>query len=134
MYFACENTSVSPTMPRPCSASGEDGGYLKQAGNGNLTFSAPLSGPTAGLALVADRKNTATFTYRGTDSQTSTGTIYLASGTLEFKGTGNAASSTQLNSLVVTGSIAFDGQPAVNVHYDQSLNVQVPPSQQRLSR
>ena len=94
--------------------------------------SAPrASGPTAGLAIIASRNNDATFTYRGTSNQTSTGTIYLKSGTLDFRGT---SGTTKLDSLVVTGNISFSGQAPVDIRYTESLNGSVSPGNLRLSR
>lgn len=130
MYFACKTTST-PVQVRPCASGGEDGGSLQQAGNGEFKFSAPSSGDTAGLALVADRKNTSTFSYRGTSNQTSTGSIYLKSGTLDFRGT---SGTTKLDSLVVTGSISFSGQAPVVINYTESVNVPTPAVNMRLTQ
>ena len=126
MYFTC-GTAAAPTE---C-AVGQDGGYIKQAGNGDFKFTAPTSGPTAGLAIIASRNNDATFTYRGTATETSTGTIYIKSGTLDFRGT---SGSTKLDSLVVTGNITFSGQAPVDIRYTENLNAAVAPTNLRLTR
>ena len=126
MYFTC-GTAAAPTE---CTV-GQDGGYIKQAGNGNFKFTAPTSGPTAGLAIIASRNNDATFTYRGTATETSTGTIYIKSGTLDFRGT---SGTTKLDSLVVTGNITFSGQAPVDIRYTENLNASVSPTNLRLTR
>jgi hypothetical protein len=126
MYFTCG----TPAAPTEC-AVGQAGGYVKQAGNGDFKFTAPTSGPTAGLAIIASRENTATFTYRGTDTQTSTGTIYIKSGTFDFRGT---SGTTKLDSLVVTGNITFSGQAPVDIRYSENLNAAVAPTNLRLTR
>ncbi|WP_091784465.1 hypothetical protein [Pedococcus dokdonensis] len=130
MYFTCK-TTTSPITIRPCSSGGEDGGNMQQAGNGDFIFSAPTTGDTAGLALVADRNNTATSSYRGSATGQSTGTIYLKSGTLDFRGT---AGTTSLDSLVITGNMTFSGQAPVIITYTESKNVPIPATNNRLTR
>lgn len=62
LYFTCG----SPTVPRTCNT-GESGGDLLFTGQGTLAITAPTTRPrpTKGLSIVADRNNTATFSFRG---------------------------------------------------------------------
>ena len=115
LYFICG----TPTAPRAC-ATGESGASLSMGGNDALTITAPTVGATMGLSMVADRNNTATFTFHGNGTQTNTGTIYLASGTVQDNGNGSNA----FDSLVVIGDLTFSGNPAtLSSTYTQPANV-----------
>jgi Flp pilus assembly protein TadG len=119
LYFLCG----TPALPRPCLAPGL-GGSLLMTGNAILTITAPSAGQAnAGLAIVADRNNTATFSFRGNGAQTNSGTIYAASGTLDIRGNGAA---NNLNSLVVVKDFSFSGSnAALTSAYAQSANVAI---------
>ena len=83
-----------------------------------------------GLAVVADRNNTATLAYGG-NGTTSTGTIYAARGTLQYNGNGALGT----NSLIVVNDFSFAGSPSAFVSsYTQDKNVTVPPSSMHLSQ
>ncbi len=130
MYFVCG----TPSAPRRC-AEGEDGGEITSAGNAALTISAPLTSPwtgmPAGFALVADKNNSSTFSFRGNGAAGSTGTIYALSGTLNYRG--NGAGDT-LDSLVVVGDIDFSGTPSTfKLKYNAANNASLPPAPSRLT-
>ena len=115
LYFICG----TPTAPRAC-ATGESGASLSMGGNDALTITAPTTGASMGLSMVADRNNTATFAFHGNGTQTNTGTIYLPGGTLQANGNGSNA----FDSLVVIGDLAFNGNPAtLSSTYTQPANV-----------
>jgi Putative Flp pilus-assembly TadE/G-like len=123
MYFGCQNGSTSTPSLRTC-APGEKGGDLLLTGQASLAITAPTSGLTAGLAMVADRNNTATFGWRGNGAAQSTGTIYFKSGTLDYRGNGAGAA---MDSLVVVGDLQFSGAPSgFNLVYNESSNVELP--------
>lgn len=127
LYFICG----TPALPRACNA-GESGGDLLFTGQGTLAITAPTTGPTQGLAIVADRNNTATFSFRGNGAQNNTGTIYAKSGTLNYRGNGAGYA---LDSLMVVGNIDFSGNPsAFQSSYTQSANVAIASSDMHLSQ
>jgi len=126
LYFLCGTT----TSPRACNV-GESGGDLLFTGQGTLAITAPTSGATQGLSIVADRNNTATFSFRGNGAQSNSGTIYAKSGTLNYRGNGAGYS---MDSLLVVGNIDFSGNPsAFQSNYTQQANVAIPSSGMHLS-
>jgi hypothetical protein len=131
LYFTCQSAGTNMPSPRPCDA-GEGGGDLQMTGQSVLDISAPLTGPTAGLAVAADRNNTSSFDWRGNGLLQTTGTIYLKSGTLNYRGNGAGLA---LDSLIVVGDLSFDGNPsAFTSVYTVAKNVQLPPGALYLSR
>lgn len=128
LYFVCGTYSA----PLPCS-SGQQGGSLAFTGNNTLTITAPDAGEAnAGLAIVSDRNNTATISFKGTAGTSNTGTIYAKSGTLDLRGGVDVAIS---NSLVVVGDVTASGSVGVfNSTYTLDKNVTVPPSNMHLSK
>lgn len=128
LYFTCGSTSV----PSPCAAPGQDGGWLDAAGNGNINIVAPTSGPTAGLAIAYDRLNTRELQLSGNGSGTVSGTIYGLSATMRYDGNGCARTH---QSLIIVGDLEFNGNPAcLRSNYALSANVYVPPNGLHLSR
>jgi Flp pilus assembly protein TadG len=134
LYFVCG----TPSAPRACHSGGEVGGQLNFTGNGSLTITAPTTGPTAGhpevagLAIVADRNNTGVFDFKGNGANDSSGTIYAASGTLNYRGNGAGRT---LYALVVAKDLTFNGNPAqFNSTYAKGNNVLMPVSGLHLSR
>jgi Flp pilus assembly protein TadG len=122
LYTVCSTLGV----PRACNV-GESGGTITMAGNETLAITAPTSGPDMGVAIVADRNNTATFSLRGT---VSSGAIYLASGTLDFRG--NVGGS--YNSQVVVGDISFNGTVTLTLNDATGAGPPVPPIGLHLSQ
>jgi Flp pilus assembly protein TadG len=128
LYFTCGTT----TAPRECNAPGEDGGWLDAAGNGNLSITAPSSGPFQGLALAYDRLNTSDIQLSGNGTGTLIGTIYAFSANMRYDG--NGCSNTN-QSLIITGDLEFNGSPAcLKSNYVQEKNVYVPPDNLHLSK
>ena len=131
LYFTCG----TPTTPTVC-ASGATGGELLMTGqNTALDIAAPTSGPTKGIAILSDRENKGTFDFRGGGggaTQTeSIGTIYAKSGTLNYRGNTQGLS---LNSLVVVGDLAFNGNPSsFDARYDEDMNAEPPLGSLQLS-
>lgn len=133
LYLLCG----TPAAPAACAA-GQSGGSLQMTGNAVLSITAPTSGPTPGttqgtkgLAIVADRNNTATHTFRGNGTQANSGTIYALSGTLDMRGNG-AVNNT--DSLVVVKDLSFSGSNAAfQSSYTQAANVEIPASNMHLS-
>ncbi len=130
LYFACQGAG-SPPAVRACNV-GESGGSLLMTGQAELDITAPTNGPLAGLAIAADRNNSAVFGWRGNGALQSTGTIYLKSGTLNYRGNGAGRA---LDSLIVVGNISFNGSPSTfESIYTVSKNVKLPPGALHLSR
>ena len=130
-YFGCQDDSSSSPRVRSCSA-GEKGGNLLLTGQASLAITAPVTGPTAGRAMVADRNNSATFGWRGNGVAKSSGTIYLKNGTLDYRGNGAGAA---MDSLVVVGDMEFSGTPSgFNLEYNDASNVDLPAGALNLTR
>jgi len=126
-YFTCADDTG---MPRTCNK-GEAGAGLLMTGNASLTITAPTSGPTQGISIMADRNNTQTFGFRG-NGGASSGTIYAASGTFDYRGNG---SGTALDSLIVVGDLTFSGNNAtLSSSYTQEKNAGLPPAMPYLSK
>lgn len=127
LYFICG----TPTAPRACN-SGESGGGLKFQGSGTLTITAPASGPTAGLSIIADRNNAATFTFHGNTTVANSGTVYLKSATLDYQGTSTTVST---DSLIIVGNLTATGGAGVltSSYTQSSVNVVIPLSYLNLS-
>jgi hypothetical protein len=88
LYFTwAVATGPNRGNPRACNPN-EAGAGLKTVSNGTLSIQAPTTGPTAGLALISDRNNTSTLSYRGNGVTANTGTVYAKSGTLDYRGNG----------------------------------------------
>jgi hypothetical protein len=131
MFFGCQNGPSSNPSLRGC-APGEEGGDLLLTGQASLTITAPTTGSTKGLAIVADRNNTAEFGWRGNGTGQSSGTIYLKSGTLDYRGNGEGAS---MDALVVVGDLEFHGAPSsFSLVYNEHANVELPAGALNLTR
>lgn len=128
------------STPRACNSAGEVGGSLSFNGNGYLNLTAPkaLALPAvlppslgvAGLAIFADRNNTATLAYGG-NGAANTGTIYAARGTLAYNGNGGLGT----DALIVVKDFSFAGSPSAFLSsYTQANNVIVPASSMYLSQ
>jgi hypothetical protein len=131
LYFTCQQSGTTTPAPRACNQ-GENGGDLLMTGQAELDITAPTSGPLAGLAIVADRNNSAEFGWRGNGGLQSTGTIYLKSGTLNYRGNGAGRA---LDSLIVVDSLTFNGNPSAFIStYTVTKNVQLPSGALHLSK
>jgi hypothetical protein len=113
LYFACGGSS-----PTPCSM-GQPAGSLIVT-SGDVTLSAPASGPTQNLLVMYDRNNRADLSLRP-ETVTTTGTIYALGAAMHVGGSGTAT----LRSMVVADALTGDSGAAVNLTYDPAENVTV---------
>lgn len=128
LFFTCGTTSAVT----PCAYPGQAGGWLNASGNGNVTLTAPSSGPYDGLAIAYDRLNISRLLLSGNGSSTYSGTIYALSATMTYDG--NSCSRTN-DSLVIVDDLEFNGNNAcLSLTYDGEKNMPVPPSGLHLSR
>lgn len=128
LYFTC---GASPT-PTPCASGGQSGGSMTYTGQATLSIHAPSTGPTKGLSIVSDRHNTADIELKGNGADSVTGTIYVASGTLGFRGNGTGAS---MDALVVANDVDFRGNPStMSLTYGITSNVELSPGDPALDR
>ena len=128
LYFTCGTTSAVT----PCTPPGQDGGWLDAAGNGNISITAPSSGPTKGLAIAYDRLNTRELNLSGNGTGAIIGTIYAYSSKMRYDG--NGCSQTN-RALIVVDRLEFNGSPAcLKSDYTLNENVYVPPDQLHLSK
>jgi len=128
LYFACSQ------YPLPCT-NGQTGAGIKATGNGAMRVTGITQAQCdadsshnlcqyIGMMLFADRKNTATMTWRGNGTNengalnSSNGTIYLKAGTFDLRGNGYT-----LASQIVTNTFTMEGNPStVTIAYDLSKN------------
>lgn len=125
IYLTCAVPSgANKGNPRVCASAGEVGAGFKTTGNGSLTITAPTAGATKGLAIISDRNNTSTLTYRGNGTTPNTGTVYAKTGTLDYRGNGTGIYD---DSMIVVGDFSFSGtNPLVQVTYTQANNAALP--------
>jgi len=122
-------TCGTPSAPVTCTA-GQQGATFDASGNAILGFSAPTTGPFAGLALAMDRNNAATFRLTGNGASGMKGTIYMPKGTLQMNGNG----CTTIDSLIVVGDLQMNGNPScLNSSYVPGDNVEFPPAKLHLT-
>ena len=93
IYLACAD------YPAPCSG---PGARFSQSASGQFLATPPITGPYQGLALFADRANTAPLTITGSGATTFTGTIYARQAPMELTSGGIAL---QLDSLIVVRTL-----------------------------
>jgi Flp pilus assembly protein TadG len=109
-YFTCAdvaghgNNAVYTT--RACD-SGEPGGAIDAAGQGDLTITGRSYGGHT-FSIIYDRNNTAEVRLVGNGATRITGDIYALSSVFDARGNG----SFDVNSLIVTGAFRFDGSPS----------------------
>jgi hypothetical protein len=121
-YFTCLNDTTLGCNP------GQEGGGINISGNGGYVMEAPLKSTYPdvpeelyGYALVYDRYNTADMRLVGNGASTVSGTIYGVNATLDLRG--NGGSEVPFSSMIVVGSINFDGNNAtLNVVFDSTKN------------
>ena len=128
LYFTCGTTSAVT----PCTPPGQDGGWLDASGNGNISVTAPSSGPTKGLAIAYDRLNTRELNLSGNGTGAIIGTIYAYSSKMRYDGNGCGRTN---RALIVVDRLEFNGSPAcLRSDYTLNENVYVPPDQLHLSK
>ncbi len=127
LYFACSQ------YPLPCNP-GQVGAGIKSTGNGAMSLQGIAASPgctasTAacqyeGMLLFADRNNAATQTWRGNGTNengggaSSSGTMYMKSGTMDLRGNGYT-----ISSQIIANVFTMEGNPStVTIAYDQSKN------------
>jgi hypothetical protein len=93
IYLACAD------YPTPCSGPGAG---FSQTGSGQYLATPPLTGPYQGLAVFADRGNTAPLRFTGSGASSFTGTIYARQAPMELT-SGDVA--VQLDSLIVVRTL-----------------------------
>ena len=93
IYLACAD------YPAPCNG---PGARFSQSASGQFLATPPITGPYQGLALFADRANTAPLTITGSGATTFTGTIYARQAPMELTSGGIAL---QLDSLIVVRTL-----------------------------
>jgi len=93
IYLACAD------YPNPCSG---PGARFSQSSSGQYLATPPITGPYQGLALFADRGNTAPLTFTGSGATTFTGTIYARQAPMELTSGGVVL---QLDSLIVVRTL-----------------------------
>lgn len=125
LFFAC---GTYPT-PEPCDAE-TSWDFDLNSQNTHLNITAPTeesadNGAVPGLAILADRGWEGTMSFQGGGGGgTTTGTIYLAKGTLKY---GGNTQGDALNSSIVVHDISMNGNPAAFViTYLAEQNVSVP--------
>jgi hypothetical protein len=93
IYLACAG------YPTPCSG---PGAAFSQSSSGQFLATPPITGPYQGLALFADRGNTAPLSFTGSGATTFTGTIYARQAPMDLTSGGVAL---QLDSLIVVRTL-----------------------------
>ena len=126
IYMTCG----TPSAVVACT-SGQQGATIDASGNASLGFTAPTSGPLAGLALAMDRNNSSTLRLAGNGASGMKGTIYMPKGTLQMNGNGCAT----IDSLIIVGDLTMNGNPAcLKSGYLPSDNVEFAPGSMQLSQ
>jgi Putative Flp pilus-assembly TadE/G-like len=108
VYLACSG------YPTPCAAAGAP---LSLAMNGQYLATAPTSGEYAGLAIFADRGNTAPLVIANNTGLSLDGALYAAGALLTL----TSSPGLQVDGLLVTGMLLLDGDGPVEVDYDPSV-------------
>jgi hypothetical protein len=110
IYLACAD------YPTPCSGPGAG---FSQTGSGQYLATPPLTGPYQGLAVFADRGNTAPLRFAGSGADTFTGTIYARQGAMELT-SGDVALA--LDSLIVVGTLEVSASAEVLLSFVPANN------------
>lgn len=115
MFFACAG------YPAPCAAGGQAGASFTFTSSGNMdAWTAPVTGPYAGMALFYDRNNTSPINISGTGTSDVDiiGTVYAASAAATFGGP-----DVEMNSMIVVSTLTFNGTSFENeVTYSQNYS------------
>ena len=110
-------SSTSLTLnTTPCSGPGAG---FSQTGSGQYLATPPLTGPYQGLAVFADRGNTAPLRFAGSGVDTFTGTIYARQGAMELT-SGDVALA--LDSLIVVGTLEVSASAEVLLSFVPANN------------
>lgn len=109
IYLACSS------YPTPC-VSGGSGGNIDVGGNGTINITSPTYGVYQGLTVFSDRNNTGLIKFFGSGTLNTTGSMYAASGPMQFGGGGVIA----VNSRIVGNAVTFSS--ASTVTFNQTQN------------
>jgi hypothetical protein len=109
LYLTCDNNSQAQAC-----ASGQKGSSLSISGSAIYQVSAPTSGPYAGVAVFADRKNAATLSLGGNGADSWTGSIYAAAGALALSGN---SGTTKLNAVIAVGTASLGGNGNISLTF-----------------
>ena len=112
LHFACA------AYPTPCPP-GTNGAQLQMSNSATLSLSPPTAGPFRGLAVFADRNNTATLALTGKTGDQFSGTVYAKTGTLSLTGT---AGTYKLDSLIVAGNVKLTGGAQITMDFTAAVN------------
>lgn len=115
LYFACSN------YPSPCASGGSSGGSMQLTG-GTVSLTAPSNGSWQGIAIMADRNNTAEHKLTGSSSSTLNGTIYAKSGTVSLVGSSDTGVDAGFTSAVVANMVTKSGNSGMTLSYDVNRN------------
>jgi hypothetical protein len=88
---------------------------VQLAGTGNVTLTAPTSGPYKGIAIFQDRTATATVDVTGNGSLSLTGTIYAAGAEVDVTGNGGI---TVTGAQIIANNMNVAGNGLVSVVYN----------------
>jgi hypothetical protein len=124
LYFTC-GTSAAPVA---CTSATGGWDFDMFSQNTFLNLTAPTTSPTngavAGIAVIADRPWSGTFSFQGGGGGgTTKGSMYLAGGTLSYGGNTQAQA---LDSLVIVKDVAMNGNPAdFRLTYTGAANIRL---------
>jgi Putative Flp pilus-assembly TadE/G-like len=110
IYLACDG------YPTPCSGAGAT---FSQTGSGQYLATPTITGPYQGLALFADRANTAPLSFTGSATSTFTGTIYARQGAMSLTSGGVALA---LDSLIVVRTLEVSSSAEVLLSFIPANN------------
>jgi hypothetical protein len=110
VYLACA------AYPTPCSG---PGAAFSQSSGGEYLVAPPITGPYRGLALFADRGNTAPLTFTGSGASPFSGTIYARQGAMQLH---SGAVTLQLDSLLVVRSLEVNASAEILLSFIPANN------------
>jgi Putative Flp pilus-assembly TadE/G-like len=110
IYLACAG------YPTPCSG---PGAAFSQNAGAQYLATPPTTGPYQGLALFADRGNTAPLSFTGSGASIFTGTIYARQAPMELTSGGVAL---QLDSLLVVRTLGVSNSAEILLSFDPANN------------
>ncbi len=102
IYATCKTGSTV----RTCGPTNAESGGTFNRKNGNMTISAPLTGPLKGLAIVYDRLNNSPVDLQGNGMSTLTGSIYAPASMLYVNG---GSGNTITGGTVIVNSVYSNG-------------------------
>jgi hypothetical protein len=110
IYLACAG------YPTPCSG---PGAAFSQSSGAQYLATPPTTGSYQGLALFADRGNTAPLSFTGSGASIFTGTIYARQAPMELTSGGVAL---QLDSLLVVRTLEVTNSAEILLSFDPANN------------